>query len=353
MYKLQNATIAVSTVLPFLALAVVTARFQARRVKKLPLKADDWTILAALILAIGISIETIYATVYAGMGIPQQNFTPELLVENFKFVYADLILVFLTYGLIKLSMIYFYKRIFTTAAFQRVADIALIATACWTLGVVLSFIFMTTPISDFWDQFGRTNVSFGALSVTSSTLEVVLDIATLCLPLPVLRSLQISTRRKFYLLCVFWLGIFCVVASAVRLYYSVLLIQVTGAIEGPPDWDYITYVINSAHIWSYIEAYVSIIAACLPSLAPLLQSSSAFDSFFKSVRSIFSKSSSTGISSEEGWNDSQRHLAGDLMPGERNWQGSRGKPMITASRYIELAGVPSKLESGQGVIERA
>ena len=41
--------IATSTVLPALATLTVGARFQARRIKNLPLKADDWIILLALV----------------------------------------------------------------------------------------------------------------------------------------------------------------------------------------------------------------------------------------------------------------------------------------------------------------
>ena len=49
MYYLQVAMIATSTVLPALAALAVGARFQARRIKNLPLKADDWIILLALV----------------------------------------------------------------------------------------------------------------------------------------------------------------------------------------------------------------------------------------------------------------------------------------------------------------
>ena len=49
MYYLQVTVIATSTVLSALATLIVGARFQARRIKNLPLKADDWIILLALV----------------------------------------------------------------------------------------------------------------------------------------------------------------------------------------------------------------------------------------------------------------------------------------------------------------
>lgn len=49
MYYLQVAIITTSVVMPCMAALAVTARFQARRVKRMQFAADDWTILVALV----------------------------------------------------------------------------------------------------------------------------------------------------------------------------------------------------------------------------------------------------------------------------------------------------------------
>jgi hypothetical protein len=49
MYYLQVAMITTSVVMPCIAALAVTARFQARRVKRMQFGADDWTILLALV----------------------------------------------------------------------------------------------------------------------------------------------------------------------------------------------------------------------------------------------------------------------------------------------------------------
>ena len=49
MYYLQRTMIAINVVLPLIATAATATRFQARRIKRLPLKADDWVILLALV----------------------------------------------------------------------------------------------------------------------------------------------------------------------------------------------------------------------------------------------------------------------------------------------------------------
>ena len=49
MYYLQRTMIVVNIVLPIIAALAVAARFQARRIKKLPIKADDWVIVMAMV----------------------------------------------------------------------------------------------------------------------------------------------------------------------------------------------------------------------------------------------------------------------------------------------------------------
>ena len=49
MYYLQRTIIVVSIVLPIIAALAVGARFKARRIKNLPIKADEWVIVVALV----------------------------------------------------------------------------------------------------------------------------------------------------------------------------------------------------------------------------------------------------------------------------------------------------------------
>lgn len=67
--------------------------------------------------------------------------------------------------------------------------------------------FSATPVSNFWDEFGHTTLNLGVWSIAMASLDIALDIVVLCLPLPMIRNLKISTRRKLSLLGIFWLGL--------------------------------------------------------------------------------------------------------------------------------------------------
>lgn len=49
-------------------------------------------------------------------------------------------------------------------------------------------------------------MNYGAFLTAFTAMDIVLDLIILCLPLPVIRSLQMDFRRKMSLLGIFWLG---------------------------------------------------------------------------------------------------------------------------------------------------
>jgi hypothetical protein len=67
--------------------------------------------------------------------------------------------------------------------------------------------FSANPVSNFWNEYGHTTINFGVWSITMSAIDVALDAIVLCLPIPMIRNLKISTRRKISLLGIFWLGL--------------------------------------------------------------------------------------------------------------------------------------------------
>ena len=49
-------------------------------------------------------------------------------------------------------------------------------------------------------------MNYGASITAFAAIGLGLDLVILCLPLPVIRGLQMSFRRKIELLAIFWLG---------------------------------------------------------------------------------------------------------------------------------------------------
>ena len=100
MRPIQKATAAVCIVFSVLAIASVVLRFAARRARRLPLLADDWVILAALVCSqshqwdskansskfatITACILTIYGVIAAGLGLGPTELLPSKVERAFK-----------------------------------------------------------------------------------------------------------------------------------------------------------------------------------------------------------------------------------------------------------------------------
>lgn len=68
-------------------------------------------------------------------------------------------------------------------------------------------LFSTHPIEGFWENPEQSYViDFQLFLFVMATLDILLDVLTLLLPLPVIRGLHMSTKKKVQLACVFLLG---------------------------------------------------------------------------------------------------------------------------------------------------
>jgi len=282
--KYSVTTIIVSVILPLLAGLIVAARFQSRRIKSVSLSMDDFLILVALIIVIGEGILCIWGSVNGGIGAYVPDLSPEVSKEFLKSLLAVILIHLTVLAIIKVSILLFYKRIFVNRGFAIIANSTIGFVVCWWISFFVGAFFVTTPISEFWSNpVVKDNYDWAAFIIALGALDIAVDLFILCLPIPVIKTLHMQTRRKVQLLGIFWLGLFCVISAAVRLYYVVSFDNIGGAAS--PEF---TKVVDNNFIWATIEPCTSIIAACLPTLGPLLQTWRAPESIVNSVRSVLS-----------------------------------------------------------------
>jgi len=197
-------------------------------------------------------------------------------------------------GLVKLSVVCFYKRIFITPRFHLIANIVMVFDILWLVAAFLTQLFSAWPISQWWTFGGHRDMNYGAFITAFAAMDIFLDIVTLCLPIPAIRKLQMSRTRKFQLMGIFWLGLFCLGSAGVRLYYAFEL-STAGNSFAISD-NFFSYISVSNLIWSTIEPCTSIIAACLPTLTVFVRGTHSPESFLSGLWSrvrIFSSTSST------------------------------------------------------------
>ncbi|KAI1740422.1 hypothetical protein F4680DRAFT_419403 [Xylaria scruposa] len=276
-------------VLTLLATICVALRFIHRR-KTIELWWDDWTILAALIFCIGVFINTVLATLpslgAAGYHITQYS-VPQLNTW-FKIVLAGEVLYNFSSALSRISVLLFYRRIFSVdryfLIFMRVM-IFLIAAS--SLAAVFGLIFTTNPVEAQWNVLlPHTSINTRAFYDSTAALNIAFDLAVFGLVQRKVWKLQLDKNRKALLSFLLLLGAFSVVASILRLAYLLVL-----------DFNDVTYSLSTAWLWTVVEIVLYVICACLPGVYAFIKSASGSQRTGSSKSTDFSRSTIKTIGS--------------------------------------------------------
>ncbi|KAL2068978.1 hypothetical protein VTL71DRAFT_15316 [Oculimacula yallundae] len=186
------------------------------------------------------------------------------IIQGLKYFYWGELIYMTILGVCKISILMFYLRLFPSQTFKYWC-ISLLAVV--TL-VMVTFQFMVLfqcwPINFNWhgwkgEMEGKC-LNIQAEIYASSSLNIILDVAILVLPLPWLFRLQIGLRRKINVILMFSLGIFIFIVSVVRIS---LIDKFKASVN--PTWDF-----TEAIFWSAIEIYVAVIVPCLPAIRSFL-----------------------------------------------------------------------------------
>ncbi|KAI0542846.1 hypothetical protein GGR58DRAFT_449825 [Xylaria digitata] len=212
------------------------------------------------------------------------------------------------YGFIKLSIVFFYRRIFVTSKrdrFDLVTKFFIALILAWTLAYIFAIAFdCDTVWSAHWgsysDLFQYCHGGFPVQQIYESLLitDLITDVLIILLPLPKIWTLHLSLTRKAAITGIFLLGAVAVGAAAARL--AIFISQVKRALDPTldPTLDE-NQSVSTVMYWSMIEAGLSLIAACLPTTQHLFRGVS-LASVVASVRSAISLPSLTGTQNSGG-----------------------------------------------------
>ncbi|KAK3389692.1 plasma membrane protein Pth11-like protein [Podospora didyma] len=339
-YQTPGHAIAAGVALTMVDIIAVASRFWARKRNKQQLKADDWLIVPAALLTMGIGIDMVYGVSQHGQaafleippdfnGNPLQLVTPQLAATS-KTQFVFTLLLPLALGFIKLSILMFYRRIFsaTTASKRhRFLSGMVVFVTIWTLA------FLVANLSQCGLNLGAS--IFGSaedietncpgtmfLDLALCITDFVTDILIFCIPAPLIWRLNMSTANKLTAIAIFLLGSATIVASILRLVMQVQIVTVGFAPDADP-------ILTSTQFlyWGMIECGVGIFATCLPVFqvlfrklpwASLVQSvrgtlSSAnrsYNTSSTSQQSIYTKRTVDVTSHPTHWNTSSTSVAG-------------------------------------------
>ncbi|KAH7020252.1 hypothetical protein EDB80DRAFT_220113 [Ilyonectria destructans] len=268
--------LAVSFTLIGIAAFVIAARIYLRlKIQRRRLQASDLLMMAAWCAAVSTASFDVFFYVNgilrADINYTLVNYDAD--AETFEYIlrvmWGGVIPFFSTFYLCKASLLAVYLQLFPVFMVKR--RIALWATIAYcAIAYVVSIslvLFLCYPIDRNWSVTKPERLCPGTVPATifqiSWSLNFFGSILLFALPFTIIYNLKMARRMKIALYSVFLLGLVDMAFSLTRF----LTIQLGN--EG--DFRAITLI----ELWSALDAYGSLIIACLPSLRPYLRKNPA------------------------------------------------------------------------------
>ncbi|KAL8717923.1 MAG: hypothetical protein Q9225_004887 [Loekoesia sp. 1 TL-2023] len=238
----------------------------------------------------------------------------------------------------KLSILFFYHRLFPFRTFFIVSLITGIASILWWVGLMLTAFLHCRPLAYYWDRSIPNGhcVNDNLIGYTITSVNIATDLVVLVLPIPWLWGMNMGVPKRMAVVGLFVLGSFVCIAGIVRI---PLLAEL--------KLSDITWTSISVGVWIDVECNIGILSACLPILRPLFStkySSSPISYLTRILRTITSSSRFTSshrdsssdpekgaVTSEPGSDATM--VEGLKWPnddGTRNWRWSRNNSDSTA-----------------------
>ncbi|CAN9087251.1 unnamed protein product [Alternaria alternata] len=194
-------------------------------------------------------------------------------------------------GISKISILFFYLRVFPAKSFRVLTYSVMAVCALYTVAFFVATLIQCRPISMAWTQWdglheGTCN-DIHLQGWIAAAINIFLDAVVMALPMKHLAGLNMSLKKKLMVMAMFGVGIFVIIISVIRL-ESLIHFSNTQNIT----WDYV-----DAGLWSLIEIDVSIICGCMPAHRMLIAK------FWPKITSTFASSRNTstkGTSNSKG-----------------------------------------------------
>ncbi|KAL6704157.1 hypothetical protein ACN47E_008717 [Coniothyrium glycines] len=311
--------IALAVTLMSLALVSVLLRFWSRTKSKVRFGPDDALIIPAVICVIGLAVTMIIGTQVGDMAQHQTNewgpngepIYTKTLANYEKANYALQLLPLASLGFSKLSVLFFYRRIFYVyPRFLMVNTVLIVIVAGWAVSFFFATLFQCRTPKTLWTtfEFARHNCVdtlpfYYAVSITG----FITDLAILVSPLPVIHQLQMPLKNRIAVACILLLGAVVCAAGIAR--FTTFIYIGRGIYEN--IWD-LTYFTSPVFAWTMVESSLAVVGANLPLLRPLLHQKTYTDSYAWSLlRSFASRRSESGSRSRFGSSDGSERVGSD------------------------------------------
>ncbi|KAI0883286.1 uncharacterized protein GGS22DRAFT_38276 [Annulohypoxylon maeteangense] len=309
-YMRPGHVVAAAIALSVVDIVAVTLRFWARKVQRQPPKADDWLMIPATVLTVGIGIAEVYGVSKRGLayrievpegytGKTSDLVTPQLALKA-QIEWAYLLMLPLALGCTKASFLFFYMRVFAIqkrSVVNKILRVSIAFTAAWMIAFFFATLFECNH--NFWRIWNSETEFLTRCSYTVNLVlilcitDFVTDIFILFIPVPLVLRLNLSKPKKISVCLMFFLGGVTVIVSLIR------FIMMAGSFIGNFDMtDDNILGVTACLYWGMVESGVGVFAACLPTIQFLFRKF-IWEPALSSSKSLFSSRSSRTAGSRD------------------------------------------------------
>ncbi|PLB47410.1 hypothetical protein P170DRAFT_388957 [Aspergillus steynii IBT 23096] len=246
-------------------IVLTTLMTLVRIVSKFVTRQDWWWDDLFALLALPVQL-TMLALLLAwrniGLGLPMEvvaAINPAHLVQGGKYFYVAVFFFDASISFPKMSAIFFYARVFRSndRALRIHLWVAGSLVTGWFVSSYLTTIFQCTPIPKAWNTTlpGKCIDQY-QWYLGTAVLSCLTDFYILLLPIRRIWALQMSRRRRAYLLAAFFLTYSVILLSCGRLAATV---QVVPKLNTNITWEMPIYM-----YWAGLEASISIVCVNVP-----------------------------------------------------------------------------------------
>ncbi|ORY66543.1 uncharacterized protein BCR38DRAFT_430610 [Pseudomassariella vexata] len=281
---------------------------------------DDWFMCLAVGFMMPVSFMSVPIAQH-GLGLDMWNVPFDDITSILYLYFWDEILYAIVLSLTKISILFFYIKIFPKRSFRYMVYGLMGLNLCYAIAFVFALVFQCTPIQGAWRAWDGTFEarchSINVIGWSAAAINIVLDLITICLPLPELFRLSMSPKKKIQIMSMFTVGFFVTIVSGLRLRSLIAF----GKTENLTQ-DYV-----EAGYWTTIEVPVGIICACMPAIRSLF--SLVFPRAFGTTRG---NNYASGYASQKARSRvSTRPMTGNAIRVNKEWTVMSGPADLNGS----------------------
>ncbi|KAG0647987.1 hypothetical protein D0Z07_5878 [Hyphodiscus hymeniophilus] len=201
--------------------AAIVLRVVSKLVTRAEFGLDDYFILATFGSGIPSSVLEVHGLTSNGLGKDIWTLTPQNITDYLQAFYVMEVLYFTQVALLKLSLLFFYLRIFPAPKFRRFLWGTVIFDVAFGAAFAIGGIFQCRPVSYYWTQWDGEHegscLNVNAMAWANAIISIVLDVWMLGLAVSQLVKLQMHWKKKVGVGMMFAVATFVTVVSILRL----------------------------------------------------------------------------------------------------------------------------------------